>query len=65
MTTGVIEQRDRPDRGWSDPTVAFDHVWFAYAGDDYVLRDVSFDVKRGERVDVGATGAGKTTIISC
>ena len=45
--------------------VAFDHVWFAYAGDDYVLRDVSFEVKRGERVGiVGATGAGKTTIIS-
>ncbi|MEI6669306.1 MAG: ABC transporter ATP-binding protein [Acidobacteriota bacterium] len=45
--------------------VVFDHVWFAYAGEDYVLRDVSFEVKPGERVGVvGATGAGKSTIIS-
>jgi ATP-binding cassette subfamily B protein len=52
--------------------IVFDHVWFAYnadrAGDrepDYVLRDVSFEVHPGERVGVvGATGAGKTTIIN-
>jgi len=45
--------------------VVFDHVWFAYAKDDYVLRDVSFEVTPGERVGiVGATGAGKSTIIS-
>ncbi len=45
--------------------VVFDHVWFAYAGEDYVLRDVSFEVRAGERLGiVGATGAGKTTIIS-
>jgi len=45
--------------------VVFDHVSFAYHGDDYVLRDVSFEVKPGERVGiVGATGAGKSSIIS-
>jgi ATP-binding cassette, subfamily B, multidrug efflux pump len=50
--------------------IAFDHVWFAYnatdAGEpDYVLRDVSFEVNPGERVGiVGATGAGKSTIIN-
>jgi ATP-binding cassette subfamily B protein len=45
--------------------ITFDHVWFAYAGEDYVLRDVSFDVRPGERLGVvGATGAGKSTLIN-
>ena len=45
--------------------IAFEDVWFAYKGDDYVLRDVSFDVAPGERVGiVGATGAGKSTVIN-
>jgi ATP-binding cassette subfamily B protein len=47
------------------PHIRFDHVWFAYNGEDYVLRDVTFDVEPGERVGiVGATGSGKTTIIN-
>ncbi|MGE3842830.1 MAG: ABC transporter ATP-binding protein [Vicinamibacterales bacterium] len=45
--------------------IVFERVWFAYHGDEYVLRDVSFEVSPGERVGVvGATGAGKSTIIS-
>ena len=45
--------------------VEFDHVWFAYRDDEYVLRDVHFDVEPGETVAiVGATGAGKSTIIN-
>lgn len=44
--------------------VEFKNVWFAYQGEDWVLRDVSFRVAPGERVAfVGATGAGKTTVI--
>jgi ATP-binding cassette subfamily B multidrug efflux pump len=44
--------------------VEFQNVWFAYQGEDFVLRDVSFRVAPGERVAfVGATGAGKTTVI--
>ena len=45
--------------------VRFEHVWFSYDGEHHVLRDVSFDVRPGERVGiVGATGAGKSTIIN-
>ncbi len=45
--------------------VEFDRVWFSYRGDDdWVLRDVSFRVEAGQSAAfVGATGAGKTTII--
>ncbi len=45
--------------------IVFENVSFAYKEDDCVLRDVSFEVKPGERVGiVGATGAGKSTLIS-
>ena len=43
--------------------VEFDHVWFAYRDDNYVLQDVSFSIASGEKVAiVGATGSGKTTL---
>jgi ATP-binding cassette subfamily B multidrug efflux pump len=45
--------------------VVFDHVWFAYEGENWVLRDVSFEMAPGERVGVvGATGSGKSTLIN-
>lgn len=53
--------------------IVFDHVWFAYnppatdvpEAPEWVLKDVSFDVRPGERVGiVGATGSGKTTLIN-
>jgi ATP-binding cassette subfamily B protein len=45
--------------------IEFDHVWFAYHGEDWVLRDVSLRIEPGETVAVvGHTGAGKTTLIS-
>jgi ATP-binding cassette subfamily B multidrug efflux pump len=45
--------------------IAFDHVSFGYETDDHVLHDISFEVAAGERVGiVGATGAGKSTLIN-
>jgi len=45
--------------------IVFDHVWFAYTDEEYVLQDVSFEVRPGQRVGiVGATGSGKTTLIN-
>ena len=49
----------------STPIIEFRNVWFAYTNEDWVLRDVSFTVNRGETIAfVGHTGAGKTTIMS-
>jgi ATP-binding cassette, subfamily B, multidrug efflux pump len=71
--TGSSRTHELPRQGESRPArqarrqlrLAFEHVWFAYDGDDYVLRDVSFVVEPGQRVGiVGATGAGKTTLIN-
>jgi ATP-binding cassette subfamily B protein len=46
-----------------DGEVVFDHVWFAYNEGEWVLKDISFTVAKGETVAlVGATGAGKTSI---
>jgi ATP-binding cassette, subfamily B, multidrug efflux pump len=45
--------------------VDFEKVWFAYSEENYVLKDVNFNIKAGETVAiVGHTGSGKTTIIS-
>ncbi|MFM8834349.1 MAG: ABC transporter ATP-binding protein [Cytophagales bacterium] len=45
--------------------VKFDHVWFAYNEDNYVLRDVNLSIQPGETIAlVGATGAGKSSIIN-
>lgn len=45
--------------------IEFKNVWFAYHGEEWVLKDVSFKIDRGQSAAlIGETGAGKTTIIS-
>jgi ATP-binding cassette, subfamily B, multidrug efflux pump len=45
--------------------IEFDRVWFAYTDENYVLKEVNFNINAGETVAVvGHTGSGKTTIIS-
>ena len=62
---GVAGRLPAPGRCADGPRIRFEHVWFAYRAKEYVLRDVSFAVVPGERVGVvGATGAGKTTLIN-
>ncbi len=65
---GAESERTRPTSQPVRPTsghIVFDHVWFSYDGENPVLRDVSFEVRPGQRLGiVGATGSGKTTIIN-
>lgn len=45
--------------------IDFKQVWFAYESENWVLRDISLSIRRGEKIAiVGATGSGKTTIIN-
>lgn len=44
--------------------ICFEHVWFGYKADEFVLRDLNFTIRPGEKVAlVGPTGAGKSSII--
>ncbi|TDG36708.1 ABC transporter ATP-binding protein [Pedobacter changchengzhani] len=53
----------QPDK--LEGNIVFKNVWFAYNEDNYVLKDLSFEVKAGETVAlVGATGAGKSSTIN-
>lgn len=58
-----VENPKQPDKIIGK--IEFDHVWFAYDGENYVLKDVSFVINPGEKVAfVGATGAGKSSILN-
>jgi ATP-binding cassette, subfamily B, multidrug efflux pump len=62
------EQEQQPDTGTFEPQVirgeiSFDGVWFAYSGEQWVLRDICLEIRSGEMIAVvGPTGSGKTTM---
>ena len=64
----VPEIQDKEDAVWVDKfegKIEFKNVWFAYKDEDWILKDVSFTINPKETCAfVGATGAGKTTILS-
>ncbi|HRG10812.1 MAG TPA: ABC transporter ATP-binding protein, partial [Cyclobacteriaceae bacterium] len=62
-TDVVVNGTYKPERVTGE--VTFNKVWFAYNEQDYVLKDISLEIKPGETIAlVGATGAGKSSIIN-
>ncbi|MCR4291302.1 MAG: ABC transporter ATP-binding protein/permease, partial [Candidatus Kuenenia sp.] len=71
---GLMEEQQEPDYSIANPyreipkrefkgDILFRNVWFAYNDSDFVLKDISFQVKHGQSVAlVGVTGSGKTSI---
>ncbi|MBO5790555.1 MAG: ABC transporter ATP-binding protein, partial [Clostridia bacterium] len=65
MKPEVVDEPDAVDVEHIEGNIEFKNVWFAYENENWVLKDVSFTVKAGQTVAfVGATGSGKTTILS-
>lgn len=61
----VVDEPDAIEMDHFEGSIEFDHVWFAYEEENWILKDVSFKVEPKQTVAfVGATGAGKTTILS-
>jgi ATP-binding cassette subfamily B protein len=59
------EENGEDDAEELEASIEFDHVWFAYKTNEWILRDLSFRIPAGETLAiVGHTGAGKTTIIN-
>ncbi len=65
MKPEVVDEPDAIELPTVRGEIEFKNVWFAYEGEEWVLRDVSFKVEAGQTVAfVGSTGSGKTTILS-
>ncbi|UCD94155.1 MAG: ABC transporter ATP-binding protein [Candidatus Zixiibacteriota bacterium] len=61
----VVAKDDGSRPSHDEGKIEFNDVWFAYKKGENVIKDVSFSVKPGEKVAiVGATGAGKTSLVS-
>ncbi|MBO4321466.1 MAG: ABC transporter ATP-binding protein [Clostridia bacterium] len=61
----IASEEEHPRRDEPEGSVVFDSVSFAYGGTGEILHDVSFSIRRGQSLGIiGATGSGKTTLIS-
>ena len=65
MKPVIVDCEDAIELKEIEGNIEFKHVWFAYKDEEWVLKDVSFRINKGDTVAfVGATGSGKTTILS-
>lgn len=63
--TDLTEDHGKIDQAEIKGDIRFEHVWFAYSDEHYVLKDISFQVKKGQTIAlVGATGSGKSSTIN-
>ena len=61
----ILDEDDAIELDYIEGKIEFDHVWFAYNDDNWILKDVTFTIEPKQTVAfVGATGAGKTTILA-
>ena len=65
MKPEVVDSEGAIELEHVEGNIEFKNVWFAYEGEEWVLKDVSFKIKAKDTVAfVGSTGSGKTTILS-
>lgn len=65
MQTQILDKEDSIELEHIEGKIEFDHVWFAYNDENWILKDISFTILPNQTVAfVGATGAGKTTILA-
>ncbi len=65
MQTQILDKEDAIELEHIEGKIEFDHVWFAYNDENWILKDISFTILPNQTVAfVGATGAGKTTILA-
>ncbi len=65
MQTQILDKEDAIELEHIEGKIEFDHVWFAYNDKNWILKDISFTILPNQTVAfVGATGAGKTTILA-